>query len=96
MQVDKGSQPEGQSRPTDQLYPAEVHFSLIVTDDFVEAQALADVLATRSVTRPLRAGAVSSQRKYRSFSVSVMVPSRDELDRLDRDLRGLRGVKLLL
>jgi putative lipoic acid-binding regulatory protein len=78
------------------VYPAEVHFSIIVTDDCVDDLALAQVLASRVVTRPLRAGNQSCNCKYRSLTLSVMVSSRDELDGLDRDLRSVRGVKLLL
>lgn len=79
-----------------QLYPAEVHFSVIVTADFSDDAALLRALAGHCVTQPLRAGSVSQGSRYRSFNVSVRVSSRDELDRLDRDLRGVRGVKLLL
>lgn len=99
MRSSTPTQPEkvGPSAPaTTPLYPAEVHFSLIVTDDFTNDQTVAQILATRCVTRPIRQGAVSRTSKYRAFNVSVMVPSRDELDRLDCDLRGIKGVKLLL
>jgi putative lipoic acid-binding regulatory protein len=93
----KQQEPEGTAAASQEpLYPAEVHFSVIVTEDFTGHQALTAVLATRFVTRPLQAGGVSRARKYRSFTVSVRVPSRAELDRLDRDLRGVPGVKLLL
>jgi putative lipoic acid-binding regulatory protein len=93
----KQQEPDGSAAASQEpLYPAEVHFSVIVTEDFTGNQALADVLATRCVTRPLQAGGVSRTRKYRSFTVSVRVPSRAELEQLDRDLRGVPGVKLLL
>jgi putative lipoic acid-binding regulatory protein len=82
--------------PLTELYPAEVHFSVVVTGDFAGEAALAEVLAARRVTRPLRAGGISRSQKYRAFSVSVMIPSRDELERLDRELRAVQGVKLLL
>ena len=78
------------------LYPAVVHFRIIVEAGFAGEAALHGVLAGYDVTAPLAASRSSQQGRFRAFGVSVRVGGREELVRLDQALRAVEGVRLLL
>jgi len=78
------------------IYPAEHHFRIVVAEPFAGEEALRQVLAGYAVTAPLAAGGTSRQGRYRTLSVSVRVGGREELVQLDRALRAVTGVRLLL
>ena len=78
------------------LYPADVHFRIIVEAGFSGEGALRGVLSGYDVTVPLAASRASQQGRFRAFGVSVRVGGREELVRLDQALRAVEGVRLLL
>ena len=78
------------------LYPAEVHFRIVVEGRFAGEAALEAVLAAYAVTAPLAAASRSSTGRFRSLQVSVCVQGLEELTALDRALRAVEGVRLLL
>jgi putative lipoic acid-binding regulatory protein len=78
------------------LYPAEVPFRIVVVRDFAGEAALRQVLAAYEVTAPLAPGTVSAGGRYCAWRVSVRIRDRAEMLRIDRELRAVAGVRLLL
>ncbi len=78
------------------VYPAIHHVGIVVEESFAALSTLEAVLAGVEVVTPLHDGRASQTGKYRTMRVSIRVGSRAELDALDRDLRAITGVKLLL
>ena len=78
------------------IYPAEHHFRIIVGQDFACEPALRQVLARYTVTSPLADASQSRNGRFRSLQASVRVDGREELVRLDRELRAVEGVRLIL
>ena len=78
------------------VYPAVHHVGIVVEASFASLGTLESVLAGVEVVTPLHDGRASHTGKYRTMRVSIRVGSRAELDALDRDLRAITGVKLLL
>ena len=78
------------------VYPAVHHVGIVVEEAFAALGTLEAVLAGVEVVTPLHDGRASHTGKYRTMRVSIRVGSRAELDALDRDLRAITGVKLLL
>jgi putative lipoic acid-binding regulatory protein len=80
----------------EKLYPVECHFRIIVEQAFAKEDDLKQILSASEVTAPLAPGSVSSGGKYRSLQVGVRVHGREEMDRLDRAIRAVPGVRMLL
>ena len=78
------------------LYPADCHFRVIVAGDFAAEAELRQALAASEVITPLAHARHSAGGKFRSLEVSVRVKDRAELVRLDRDLRAVAGVRMVL
>ena len=78
------------------LYPADVHFRIVVEGDFANEAALQEALAGHDVTTPLSPASRSRTGRFRSLHVSVRVQGLAELEELDRALRAVCGVRLLL
>lgn len=78
------------------IYPAACHFRIIVGCDFTGEAQLQQVLAASEIVSPLAPGKNSQGGKYRSLQVSVTVKDRAEMVRLDRDLRAVTGVRMIL
>jgi len=77
-------------------YPAVHHVGIVVETAFSSLGLLEAVLADVEIVTPLHDGRTSRTGKYRTLRVSIRVGSRAELDALDRNLRAVAGVKLLL
>jgi putative lipoic acid-binding regulatory protein len=78
------------------VYPAIHHVGIVVEEPFAALVTLEAVLAGVEIVAPLHDGRASHTGKYRTMRVSIRVGSRAELDALDRNLRAVAGVKLLL
>jgi putative lipoic acid-binding regulatory protein len=77
-------------------YPAVHHVGIVVEAAFADRGALEAALAGVEVVAPLHDGRASRTGRYRTLRVSIRVGSRAELEALDRNLRAITGVKLLL
>ncbi len=77
-------------------YPAIHHIGIVVGQAFAAEHELLEALACCDVVAPLQGGNASRTGKYRTLRVSVRVVSRDELEVLDRRLRAVTGVRMLL
>ena len=78
------------------IYPAEVHFSIMTETPFAHLDALRGALAGRDTTAPLEPGPPSRSGRYASFRVSVRCASRDELESLSAAFAKIPGVKMVL
>ena len=78
------------------IYPAECHFRIIVVGNFDADAKLQQALAACEITSKLGPGGVSAGGKFRSLQVTVRVKDRAELVRLDRELRAVEGVRMVL
>lgn len=78
------------------IYPAECHFRIIVAGNFSAEEQLRQVLAASEVTAALAPANASTGGKFRSLQVTVRIKDRAELVRLDRDLRAVAGVRMVL
>jgi len=78
------------------IYPADCHFRIIVAGDFSTDEQLRLALAACEITSALTPGGVSKGGKFRSLQVTVRVKDRAELVRLDRELRAVAGVRMVL
>lgn len=87
------SQP-GDTLPS--LYPAVCHLSVVAEAREGIAAAVAAALEGFSVVSPLAAGGGTPSGRHSALRVSVSVGSREELDALDRALRAVPGVRMVL
>lgn len=77
-------------------YPAVCHLSIIAEPRDDLREALDAALAGHDVAAPLREGGGTPSGRHCALRVSVRVGSRGELDTLDRTLRAVPGVRMLL
>ena len=79
-----------------------LHFSVVeeLTEKkiaaFREYHMRRQVLEACEITAALAPGSVSTGGKFRSLQVAVRVKDRAELVRLDRELRAVAGVRMVL
>ncbi len=78
------------------VYPAVCHLSIIADSREGFHGAAGRVLAGYEVVSPLSEGGGTPSGRHRALRVSVQVASREELEALDRDLRTLPGVRMVL
>jgi putative lipoic acid-binding regulatory protein len=77
-------------------YPATFHFRVITEPTaFVEAEVSA-LLEEFKVVAALTPSRGSSGGRYRAYSVSIEMRSREELHRFDVLLKKVRGVRMVL
>jgi putative lipoic acid-binding regulatory protein len=77
-------------------YPATFHFRIITElPVFVESEVAALLEAFR-VVAPLTQSRCSSAGRYRAYSLSVEMRSREEMEFFDAALKRLRGVRMVL
>ena len=76
-------------------YPCKVPHRIIVTSDCDE-RALAEVLSAFELVEPLAPSYASAGGKYHAFGFVAMIKSYDELCVLDKMVRAVRGVKMVL
>ena len=84
-------------RSADRLqFPCECHFRIIAFNRPGMFEALEAVLKHLGVTAPLEVSHTSKDGTYKSFCFSMPVWSREEMDTVDRALRAVDGVKMVL
>ena len=85
--------PESQ---TPEIYPAVIHFSVIVDASQDVAEGLAAALAGRDVVAPPQPGPASRSGRYNTVRLSARCASRGELDSLHDALVRVPGVKMVV
>ncbi|OVE75154.1 hypothetical protein BVX97_05565 [bacterium E08(2017)] len=77
-------------------FPLECHFRIIAEDLQNMHFVIETVLMELGVHDPLEQSNTSAKGKYISFSVSTSVESLDKLNKIDKELRLIQGVKMVL
>ncbi len=77
-------------------YPAVCHLSIIAEARTEIGAALRAALAPYELVAPLEDGGATASRRYRALRVSVALASREAHEALDRDVRAVPGVRMIL
>ena len=77
-------------------FPVQCHFSVIAENLQNMHFVIETVLMELGVNSPLEQSNESKGGKYVSFNVTTIVESRDQLNRIDKELRLIQGVKMVL
>lgn len=81
---------------TEALYPSEFHFRIITDAQVIDTAVLGSAVAGYKITAPLASSHRSSGGRYLSYSLSVLIESRDELTELDASIKQVPGVRMVL
>ncbi len=82
--------------PTELEFPVECHFRVIAEDLQHMHFTIETVLMELGIHQPVQQGNRSASAKYVSYNVSVTVDSKTMLDNIDRELRLIEGVRMVL
>lgn len=82
--------------PSDLEFPLECHYRVIAEDHEKMAFVIETVLMQLGVEVPVVRGNASKSGTYVSYSITTVVNSREEMNRIDAELRLIVGVKMVL
>jgi putative lipoic acid-binding regulatory protein len=77
-------------------FPVECHFRVVAHNQEGMAFVIETVLMELGVTSPVEPANLSAGGKYASFNISTVVESREQMSRIDRELRAIAGVRMVL
>lgn len=77
-------------------FPFECHFKVIAEDLNNMHFTIETVLMELGINEPVLPGNRSSNSKYISYNISVVVDDKPTLDAIDRELRLIEGVRMVL
>lgn len=78
------------------IFPLTCQFRVIAEAREGMAFVIETVLMQLGVTAPLENGFDSAQGRYHSYHVTTVVHSREEMNRIDKELRLIEGVRMVL
>jgi putative lipoic acid-binding regulatory protein len=78
------------------VFPLECHFRVIAEDREHMGFVIETVLLELGITAPVTKVNTSRKGKYVSFNISIVVESRDVMNKIDQELRLIQGVKMVL
>ena len=76
-------------------FPLECHFRVIAENQDQMHFVIETVLMQLGVRSPVVKTNTSGGGKYVSFNITTMVESREIMNRIDRELRLIRGVRMV-
>jgi putative lipoic acid-binding regulatory protein len=82
--------------PANLEFPLECQFRVIAEDQENLAFVIETVLMQLGVEVPVVRGNESKSGTYVSYSITTVVQSREEMTRIDTELRNIAGVKMVL
>jgi len=82
--------------PANLEFPLECQFRVIADDHEKMAFVIETVLMGLGVEAPVVRGNKSKSGTYVSYSITTVVNSREEMNRIDAELRLIEGVKMVL
>jgi len=82
--------------PANLEFPLEVQYRVIAEDREKMAFVIETVLMQLGVNAPVARGNRSKSRTYVSYNVTTVVESREQMNRIDTELRAIEGVKMVL
>ncbi|MEM7394551.1 MAG: DUF493 family protein [Verrucomicrobiota bacterium] len=77
-------------------FPLECHFRIVAENLDNMYFTIETVLLGLGITDPLEPAHVSGKGNYASFAFSTIVPSRLVMEHIDRELRAIVGVKMVM
>ncbi len=77
-------------------FPLTCHFRVIAENLPNIHFVIETVLMELGVRDPVEEANVSSGNKYVSFNISTVVQSREDMARIDKELRLIQGVRMVL
>ena len=77
-------------------FPVTCHFRVIAENQEPMLMVIETVLWELGINNPVVQANTSAKGKYVSFSVSVVVNSKERMEQIDRELRNIQGVKMVL
>ncbi len=83
-------------RPAELVFPLDCHFRVIAEDHPHMHFTIETILMELGVRSPLLPGNVSGAGKYVSYHFTTRVESREAMDRIDRELRLIVGVRMVI
>jgi len=78
------------------VFPQECHFRVIAENLDNMHFVIETVLLELGIQAPLEKANTSGRGRYVSFSFSATVASREEMNRIDAELRAIEGVRMVL
>jgi len=82
--------------PANLEFPLEVQYRVIAEDHEKMAFVIETVLMQLGIEVPVVRGNRSKSGTYVSYSINTVVASRDQMNRIDSELRNIKGVKMVL
>ncbi len=82
--------------PANLEFPLEAQFRVIAEDLEQMAFVIETVLMQLGVEVPVVRGNQSKSGTYISYRITTMVESREQMNRIDSELRSIAGVKMVL
>ncbi|MDD2710253.1 MAG: DUF493 domain-containing protein [Verrucomicrobiae bacterium] len=77
-------------------FPLECHFRVIAECREGMRTEIEAVLRRLGIEAPVERGNVSGKGRYAGFNFSAAVESREAMQRIDRELRAIQGVRMVL
>lgn len=90
------SESSPRAKTAELVFPQTCHFRVIAEDHEHMHFVIETVLMELGVTAPLERSNKSTGGKYASFAVSIEVPSREAMNKIDDELRRIEGVRMVL
>lgn len=72
------------------------HFRVIAENQEDMHFVIETVMMELGVNSPVEKSNVSHAGKYTSYNISTIVESRKSMERIDRELRSIQGVKMVM
>lgn len=82
--------------PSELVFPLECHFRVIAENQAGLHFVIAQVLLNLGITAPVEPSNISGGGKYSSYNIRVVVESQEIMTCIDRELRQIKGVKMVL
>lgn len=81
---------------TELQFPLECHFRVIAENNENMQFVIETVVMGLGITAPVEKTNISGGAKYISFNISTIVRSMEEINNIDRELRLIQGVRMVL
>lgn len=85
-----------ETNATELKFPLQCHIRVIAENQEHIQFVIETVLMELGVTSPVERANTSGGGKYISFNISTFVETREAMERIDRELRLIQGVKMVL
>jgi len=77
-------------------FPLLCHFKVVAYDQPEIMERIEEVLKILCIESPVIRGNQSSKGKYQTYNVSILVNSREEMQKIDQKFRAIDGVVMVL